>query len=35
MHFSASTELTVRREHRGVGRVMVDRHKLLQIWAIC
>jgi NO-binding membrane sensor protein with MHYT domain len=31
MHFSASTELTVRREHRGVGRVMVDRHKLLQI----
>jgi NO-binding membrane sensor protein with MHYT domain/two-component sensor histidine kinase len=31
MHFSASTELTVRRENRGVGRVMVDRHKLLQI----
>ncbi len=31
MHFSASTELTVRRENRGVGRVMVDRHRLLQI----
>jgi NO-binding membrane sensor protein with MHYT domain/signal transduction histidine kinase len=31
MHFSTSTELTVRREHRGVGRVLVDRHKLLQI----
>jgi NO-binding membrane sensor protein with MHYT domain/signal transduction histidine kinase len=31
MHFSASTELTVSRENRGVGRVMVDRHKLLQI----
>jgi len=31
MHFSASPELTVRRENRGVGRVMVDRHKLLQI----
>ncbi|MFI4886895.1 MAG: MHYT domain-containing protein [Steroidobacterales bacterium] len=31
MYFAASAEVTVRREHRGVGRVMVDRHKLLQI----
>ncbi|HWF99949.1 MAG TPA: MHYT domain-containing protein [Steroidobacteraceae bacterium] len=31
MHFSTSPEVVVRREHRGVGRVMVDRHKLLQI----
>jgi two-component system, LuxR family, sensor kinase FixL len=31
MHFSATADVTVRRENRGVGRVMVDRHKLLQI----
>ena len=31
MYFSTSTEVAVHREHRGVGRVMVDRHKLLQI----
>jgi NO-binding membrane sensor protein with MHYT domain/signal transduction histidine kinase len=31
MHFSSTTDLTVRRENRGVGRVIVDRHKLLQI----
>jgi NO-binding membrane sensor protein with MHYT domain/signal transduction histidine kinase len=31
MHFSTSAEVTVRRENRGVGKAMVDRHKLLQI----
>src|SRR6185312_13956447 len=31
MYFSTSEEVAVHREHRGVGRVMVDRHKLLQI----
>jgi NO-binding membrane sensor protein with MHYT domain len=31
MHFATVTEVTVRREYRGVGRATVDRHKLLQI----
>ena len=31
MHFSTSAEVVIRRENRGVGRVMADRHKLLQI----
>jgi signal transduction histidine kinase len=31
MHFSTSAEVKVRRENRGVGKAMVDRHKLLQI----
>ncbi|MDE2447457.1 MAG: PAS domain-containing protein [Gammaproteobacteria bacterium] len=31
LHFSTSAEVTVRRENAGVGRAMVDRHKLLQI----
>ncbi len=31
MHFSTSAEVTVRRENQGVGKAMVDRHKLLQI----
>jgi C4-dicarboxylate-specific signal transduction histidine kinase len=31
MHFSTSTEVAIRRENRGIGLVMVDRHKLLQI----
>ena len=31
MHFAASAGVTVRRENRGVGKAMVDRHKLLQI----
>jgi NO-binding membrane sensor protein with MHYT domain len=31
MHFAASAEVTVRRENRGVGKAIVDRHKLLQI----
>jgi NO-binding membrane sensor protein with MHYT domain len=31
MHLSTSTDVVVRREHCVVGRVMVDRHKLLQI----
>jgi NO-binding membrane sensor protein with MHYT domain len=31
LHFSTSMEVTVHREYRGVDRVMVDRHKLLQI----
>ena len=31
MYFASSAEVVVRREQRGVGRVMVDRHKLLQI----
>ena len=31
MHFTTSAEVAVRRENRGVGKAMVDRHKLLQI----
>jgi C4-dicarboxylate-specific signal transduction histidine kinase len=31
MHFSTGSDIVIRREHRGVRRVMVDRHKLLQI----
>ena len=31
LHLSTSMEVTVHREYRGVERVMVDRHKLLQI----
>lgn len=31
MHFATSSEVAVRREFRGVGRAMVDRHRLLQI----
>ena len=31
MHFSTTTEVAIRRENRGVGHVMLDRHKLLQI----
>jgi NO-binding membrane sensor protein with MHYT domain len=31
MHFAAGAGVTVRRENRGVGKAMVDRHKLLQI----
>ena len=31
LHFTASAGVTVRRENRGVGKAMVDRHKLLQI----
>jgi NO-binding membrane sensor protein with MHYT domain len=31
VHFTTTTEVTVRRENRGVGKAMVDRHKLLQI----
>jgi NO-binding membrane sensor protein with MHYT domain/signal transduction histidine kinase len=31
MHFAAGGEVAVRRDYRGVGRAMVDRHKLLQI----
>jgi len=31
MHFPTNAEVTVRRENRGVGKAMVDRHKLLQI----
>ncbi|MGH8269816.1 MAG: sensor histidine kinase, partial [Steroidobacteraceae bacterium] len=31
MHFSTSAEVAVRRENGGVGKAMVDRHKLLQI----
>jgi NO-binding membrane sensor protein with MHYT domain/signal transduction histidine kinase len=31
MHFSTSANVLVRRENRGVGKAMVDRHKLLQI----
>jgi NO-binding membrane sensor protein with MHYT domain/signal transduction histidine kinase len=31
MHFSTSAEVKVRRENGGVGKAMVDRHKLLQI----
>lgn len=31
MHFSTSAEVAVHRENRGVGKAMVDRHKLLQI----
>src|SRR6185312_12987592 len=31
MHFSTSAEVALRRENGAVGKVMVDRHKLLQI----
>ncbi|MDE2052824.1 MAG: GHKL domain-containing protein, partial [Gammaproteobacteria bacterium] len=31
MHFSTSAQVAVRREYRGVGKAMADRHKLLQI----
>jgi NO-binding membrane sensor protein with MHYT domain len=31
MHFSTGAQVLVRRENRGVGKAMVDRHRLLQI----